>query len=193
MPAVCVANLQQTGYFATMPPAVPSRSQCEDERVGGTNSCSAREDDPDPASTRASGSRSDRGRVRSPWSGGVFGAHDLHCASTVAAPARRAHREADLAVRVDRSDTPHRIPESDAGSRDDRVMPQISKGARELLVTRPNTSVVTAARRRVDDLGYKSMSDYLAALIARDVQMPDLAPLPVDRSTRQELPIADVA
>ncbi|UDM12295.1 hypothetical protein [Clavibacter michiganensis] len=72
-------------------------------------------------------------------------------------------------------------------------MPQISKGARELLVTRPNSCVVTAARWRVAELGYKSMSDYLAALIARDVQMPDLAPKPVSQSTREELPIADVA
>jgi len=72
-------------------------------------------------------------------------------------------------------------------------MPQISKGARELLVTRPSTNVATAARRRVADLGFESMSDYLAALIARDVQMPDQAPKPVDRSTRQELPITDAA
>ncbi|GAB7302373.1 hypothetical protein [Clavibacter michiganensis] len=72
-------------------------------------------------------------------------------------------------------------------------MPQISKGARELLVTRPSMSVATAARRRVADLGFRSMSDYLAALIAADVQMPDQAPKPVDNTTSQELPIADVA
>ncbi|MBF4625833.1 toxin-antitoxin system [Clavibacter sp. VKM Ac-2872] len=68
-----------------------------------------------------------------------------------------------------------------------------SKGERLLLGTRPLLPVTKAAQKRRVELGYPSMSDYIAALIARDVQMPDLAPKPVSHSTYEELPIADVA
>ncbi len=68
-----------------------------------------------------------------------------------------------------------------------------SKGERPLLGTRPLLPVTKAARKRWAENGYPSMSDYLAALIARDVQMPDLAPKPVSLSTSEDLPIADVA
>lgn len=72
-------------------------------------------------------------------------------------------------------------------------MSNVSKGDRPLLGTRPLKAVSTAAKKRRVELGFESMSDYLAALIARDVQMPDLAPKPVSHSTYEELPIADVA
>jgi hypothetical protein len=72
-------------------------------------------------------------------------------------------------------------------------MPITSKGARELLGTRPSKAVAAAARGRRYELGYESMSDYIAALIAADVQMLDQAPKPVSRSAYEELPIADVA
>lgn len=72
-------------------------------------------------------------------------------------------------------------------------MPVTSKGPRELLGTRPSKAVAAAARGRRRELGYESMSDYIAALIARDVQMPDQAPKPVSHSINEELPIADVA
>lgn len=68
-----------------------------------------------------------------------------------------------------------------------------SKGVRPLLGTRPPLPVSRAASTRWVELGYPSMSDYLAALIARDVQMPDLAPKPGTPSTSEELPIPDVA
>ncbi|MDO4039343.1 hypothetical protein [Clavibacter michiganensis] len=72
-------------------------------------------------------------------------------------------------------------------------MSNLSKGDRPLLGTRPSKAVATAARKRRVELGFPSMSDYIAALIARDVQMPDQAPKPVTQSTYEELPIADVA
>lgn len=90
-------------------------------------------------------------------------------------------------------DTPHPFRITVTAVREDRAMGRNSKGPRALLGTRPSTTVATAARRRQTELGYQSMSDYLAALIAADVQMPDQAPQPVDRSTHEELPIADVA
>ncbi|WIB72551.1 hypothetical protein [Curtobacterium sp. MCBD17_026] len=65
-----------------------------------------------------------------------------------------------------------------------------SKGQRALLGTRPSEVLAQAARQRKDELGYATMSDYLAALIAADLQMPDQAPKPVDRSAETELPIA---
>ncbi|WP_295792204.1 hypothetical protein [uncultured Microbacterium sp.] len=65
-----------------------------------------------------------------------------------------------------------------------------SKGARALLGTRPSEVLAQAAWARKEELGYESMSNYLAALIAADVQMPDEAPQPIDRSTAAELPIA---
>jgi hypothetical protein len=72
----------------------------------------------------------------------------------------------------------------------DRVMGRNSKGPRALLGTRPSEAVARAAWQRKDELGYATMSDYLAALIAADVQMPEQAPKPADRSTDAELPIA---
>lgn len=64
-----------------------------------------------------------------------------------------------------------------------------SKGQRALLGTRPSEVLAQAAWQRKDELGYATMSDYLAALIAADLQMPDQAPTPIDRSTELELPI----
>ncbi|MEJ1816030.1 hypothetical protein [Clavibacter michiganensis] len=72
-------------------------------------------------------------------------------------------------------------------------MPQISKGERPLLGTRVSKVVTDAAHKRRADLGFKTMSDYLAYLIAADVHMPDQALKPVNITTSQELPIADVA
>lgn len=62
-----------------------------------------------------------------------------------------------------------------------------SKGERELLGTRPARALADAARVRADDLGM-SMSDYLATLIAQDLDMMSYAPTPND-PTRVELPI----
>jgi hypothetical protein len=65
-----------------------------------------------------------------------------------------------------------------------------SKGSRALLGTRPSDVLAEAAWQRKEELGYASMSDYLAALIAADLRMPDQAPKPIDHSTEAELPIA---
>ena len=67
-----------------------------------------------------------------------------------------------------------------------------SKGVRELLGTRTDSVLAEAARGRVDELGI-SMSDYLAILIAQDLDMPQYAPRTPARAQRMELPIADVA
>lgn len=62
-----------------------------------------------------------------------------------------------------------------------------SKGPRELLGTRPAQPLADAARQRADELNM-TVSDYLAALIAADLEMPQYAPQPNDPS-RVELPI----
>jgi hypothetical protein len=67
-----------------------------------------------------------------------------------------------------------------------------SKGARELLGTRPDTVLAEAARRRVDELGL-SMSDYLAILIAQDLDLPQYAPKTPAPIQHMELQISDVA
>ncbi|MDY7530040.1 MULTISPECIES: hypothetical protein [unclassified Cryobacterium] len=67
-----------------------------------------------------------------------------------------------------------------------------SKGARELLGTRPSSLLAEAARGRVDELGI-SMSDYLAILLAHDLGMPEYAPKTNILIRQMELPIADVA
>lgn len=66
-----------------------------------------------------------------------------------------------------------------------------SKGPRELLGTRPAVPLADAARTRADELGL-SISDYLATLLATDLDMLQYAPRPTD-PTRLELPITDVA
>jgi len=75
-------------------------------------------------------------------------------------------------------------------ARHDRHMGRKSMGERELLGTRPNDELAKAARRRVAELEMASMSDYLALLIARDVDRLDIAPRPKATDTRQELPIS---
>jgi hypothetical protein len=67
-----------------------------------------------------------------------------------------------------------------------------SKGVRELLGTRPDTVLAEAARGRVDELGL-SMSDYLAILIAQDLDMPQYAPKIPNTTHHMELPISEVA
>jgi hypothetical protein len=67
-----------------------------------------------------------------------------------------------------------------------------SKGVRELLGTRPDTVLAEAARGRVDELGL-SMSDYLAILIAQDLDMPQYAPKIPNPVQHMELPISEVA
>jgi hypothetical protein len=67
-----------------------------------------------------------------------------------------------------------------------------SKGVRELLGTRPDTVLAEAARGRVDELGL-SMSDYLAILIAQDLDMPQYAPKIPNTIRHMELPISEVA
>ena len=67
-----------------------------------------------------------------------------------------------------------------------------SKGVRELLGTRPDTVLAEAARHRVDQLGL-SMSDYLATLIAKDLNMPQYAPKTPAPIQHMELHISDVA
>jgi hypothetical protein len=67
-----------------------------------------------------------------------------------------------------------------------------SKGVRELLGTRPDTVLAEAARRRVDELGI-SMSDYLAILLAQELDMPQYAPKVPNPIQHMELPISQVA
>jgi hypothetical protein len=67
-----------------------------------------------------------------------------------------------------------------------------SKGVRELLGTRPDTVLAEAARGRVDELGL-SMSDYLAILIAQDLDMPQYAPKIPNTIRHMELPISAAA
>lgn len=63
-----------------------------------------------------------------------------------------------------------------------------SKGARELLGTRPAEKLAEAARLRADELGM-TMSDYLATLIAEDLDMPQYAPQPPrDRAAELDIP-----
>lgn len=62
-----------------------------------------------------------------------------------------------------------------------------SKGARELLGTRPAVPLAEAARNKAEALGM-TVSDYLATLIAQDTNLPQFAPKPADPS-RVELPI----
>lgn len=53
-----------------------------------------------------------------------------------------------------------------------------SKGDRDHLTTRPPLVVGSAVRAKSKSLGYEYVSDYVAALLARDVEMDDLAPAP---------------
>lgn len=63
-----------------------------------------------------------------------------------------------------------------------------SKGVRELLGTRPAQPLAEAARARADELDM-TVSDYLATLIAEDLDMLQYAPQRNDPS-RVELPIS---
>jgi len=56
-----------------------------------------------------------------------------------------------------------------------------SKGQRELLATRALVPLAAAARNRADDLGM-TMSDYLASLIAQDINPAQFAPHLADQS-----------
>jgi hypothetical protein len=62
-----------------------------------------------------------------------------------------------------------------------------SKGARELLGTRPPVDLAAEARLRADELGL-SINDYLLRLLAEDLGRPEYVPSPAD-PTRMELPI----
>lgn len=66
-----------------------------------------------------------------------------------------------------------------------------TKGARELLGTRTDTVLAAAARSKAADLGL-SVSDYLATILAADLDLPQHAPKTTDLSAL-ELPISDVA
>jgi len=62
-----------------------------------------------------------------------------------------------------------------------------TKGARELLGTRADTALAAAARLKAAELGL-SVSDYLATVLAIDLDLPQYAPKTTDLSAL-ELPI----
>lgn len=62
-----------------------------------------------------------------------------------------------------------------------------SKGDRDAFKVRPARPVGDRVRERADAAGM-SYSDYIAAVLARDVGMPDLAPR-AERAVLEELPI----
>lgn len=83
------------------------------------------------------------------------------------------------------------LPVTVTASRLDSGMGRKAKGARELLGTRPSAPLAEAARSRAEDCGL-TMSDYLAALIARATDMAHLAPaLQPLVDSRLELPFSD--
>jgi hypothetical protein len=84
------------------------------------------------------------------------------------------------------ADMLHRIPNPVTGSREDRAMSITSKRAWKLLGTRPTE--VAAARGRTRELGYESLGNYSAALIAVDwsrAAPPAFAPLHHSDQTRR--------
>ena len=61
-------------------------------------------------------------------------------------------------------------------------------GEREFIAARPPTRVADAARARAAERGV-SLSQYVSALMASDVGLPDAVPLPdIPDSPQQELP-----
>lgn len=62
-----------------------------------------------------------------------------------------------------------------------------TKGSRELLGTRADTALAAAARLKAAELGL-SVSDYLATILAIDLDLPQYAPATTDPSAL-ELPI----
>lgn len=83
------------------------------------------------------------------------------------------------------------LPVTVTASLFDGDMGRKAKGARELLGTRPAAPLAEAARLRAEDCGL-TMSDYLAALIARATGLLLLAPALQPLSDSQlELPFAD--
>lgn len=71
-------------------------------------------------------------------------------------------------------------------------MPQHHKGDRLQLVARTPVAVGEEVRRLAAAAGLP-VSEYITAVLAREVGMPDLAPVPRRRQTSAELPITDVA
>jgi predicted HicB family RNase H-like nuclease len=67
-----------------------------------------------------------------------------------------------------------------------------SKGERLQLISRVATPIGEAVRTQAEERGM-SMNDFIAAVLAREVGMPDLAPLSTIQPQRQELPISDAA
>ena len=58
-----------------------------------------------------------------------------------------------------------------------------SKGARDVLVTRPALALGEVVRARAEREGYDSISEYIAAVLAVHEGMPELAPRPhLDRN-----------
>ena len=66
-------------------------------------------------------------------------------------------------------------------------MPTPSKGDRAAMTVRAELPVAVEVRRRARSLGM-SASDYIAAILARAVGMPELAPVPPVEKARK-LPI----
>jgi len=64
-------------------------------------------------------------------------------------------------------------------------MPRASKGDRDIMVARMPREVGDAVRRQAADAGV-TLSDYIAALLAREVGRSDLAP---PRRLDEELPM----
>ena len=68
-------------------------------------------------------------------------------------------------------------------------MAQPNKGDRDLLVSRPARAVGDAVRSRADQVGL-SISEYVALVLAEHCGMPELAPTPNPKRSRdEELPL----
>jgi hypothetical protein len=64
-----------------------------------------------------------------------------------------------------------------------------SKGDRDHLVTRPARPIAEAVRAAASELGYDSVSDYVAAVLAERHGLDHLAPLPSHSGQREVLDI----
>lgn len=89
------------------------------------------------------------------------------------------------------ADTPatHRFSDAALG----RVMSMVrkkpgrpSKGLRSPITVRPHPDVKDLAVRRASAMGYDSLSDYVAALMAREMGKPHLAPPPVAKPSEDD-------
>ncbi len=67
-------------------------------------------------------------------------------------------------------------------------MPQRHKGDRLQLVSRTPTPVGEAVRHNAEERGM-NVSDYIASILAREVGLPELAPVAAVQQSRVELPI----